>query len=277
MDLACSALSALRLRASDVLGRLRGPAIRYSGSYPTWNEAKASAQGWEQAEILEKVASAAAKVARGEAASERDSVTFEHIDYAFPVMAALLRAALENGGRISVLDFGGSLGSSYRQFRAFAPARVEVQWYVVEQETFVRRGKSEFESDGLHFCLSAEEAAARSRPDVVLVSSVLQYLDRPDEALKRLSLTGSRYMVLDRTPFSAASEDRLTVQHVPPEIYEASYACRIFSYSRFMSSLAGWDVIADFPSLDGWCVAGSLCFRHAGMLLRRKARAAEKP
>jgi putative methyltransferase (TIGR04325 family) len=271
MDLSCSALTALRLRAGDFLGRLRGPATRYSAPYPTWNEAKASAGGWEQAQILEKVAGAVAKVLRGDAASERDSVTFQHIDYAFPVMAALLRAALENGGRISVLDFGGSLGSSYRQFRSFAPRDVELQWQVVEQEGFVRRGRSEFESESLHFHSTVEEAAGRSRPDVVLLSSVLQYVDDPYETLDRLARTGSRYMILDRTPFSSAAEDQATVQRVPPQIYEASYACRIFSYGRMLSSLAArWELLADFPSPEGWAIAGGLCFRYGGMLLRRK-------
>jgi putative methyltransferase (TIGR04325 family) len=269
VDLARGPLSAAWLRLGAALRRLAGAGVRYSGAYRSWEEASAAARGWDRTNILEGVAAAVAKVERGEAVSERDSITLDHFDYSFPVMAALLKASLESAGAISVLDFGGSLGSSYRQFRAFAPA-VGVQWHVVEQENFVHRGKSEFETAGLRFFLTPEEAASRSHPQVVLLSGVLQFLENPYETLIRLSAIGSRYLILDRTPFSALAEDRLTVQRVPPAIYEASYACRIFSHARMMSSLPDWNLLADFASPDGWAVAGGLCFRYGGMLLQRK-------
>jgi putative methyltransferase (TIGR04325 family) len=123
----------------------------------------------------------------------------------------------------------------------------------------------------LHFSFTAEEAAAQARPDVVLLSGVLQFLEEPYQVLDRLTSTGARYMILDRTPFSPGAEERLTVQQVSPEIYEASYACRIFSYDRMLSSLtARWELLTDFPSPDGWAKAGTLCFRYGGLLLRRR-------
>jgi len=212
-----------------------------------------------------------AKVARGDAACERDSVTFAEPDYPFPILAGLLRAALENGRTLAVLDFGGSLGSTYYQCRCLFPEGFEVDWYVVEQEHFVRRGKNQFETERLHFCFSANEVAARTRPDVVLLSSVLQFLERPYDTLRELSGVGSRYLLVDRTPFSSAPQDRLTVQRVPPAIYAASYPCRIFSRDRFVSALQGeWAAIAQFASGDGWAVADGHCFRYGGMLFKRR-------
>ena len=50
---------------------------------------------------------------------ERDSVLFDTIRYSWPLLSDLLRAASEDQNHLSVLDFGGSLGSSYYQNRVF--------------------------------------------------------------------------------------------------------------------------------------------------------------
>src|SRR5690349_12566766 len=89
--------------------------VYFSGSYPDWEHANAHATGYDSAPILEHVKRSALKVKNGEAAFERDSVAFVETQYSFPVLAALLRAGTEDHGRLSVLDFGGSLGSSYFQ------------------------------------------------------------------------------------------------------------------------------------------------------------------
>lgn len=244
--------------------------VSYSGDYATWSAAASAAGGWARSEILDKVEAAVVKVERGEAAAERDSSTLDEVEYAFPVMAALAKAAMERGGTLSVLDFGGALGSSYRQFRAFCGRSMpRVRWHVVEQEGFVHRGRARFQTEELRFSATPDEAAAEAPPDIVLLSSVLQYLEDPYGMLERLARAGSRHLVIDRTPLSADAEDRITVQHVPPRIYRASYACRVFSYARLRSALAGWRFVADFPSDDGWAVANGLFFRYGGMLLER--------
>jgi putative methyltransferase (TIGR04325 family) len=270
VELACPRPEALRLRLARLLAPASGGMVSYSGDYATWNEAVAAAGGWARDEILDKVEAAVAKVERGEAAAERDSSTFDEVQYSFPVMAALARAAAERGGSLSVLDFGGALGSSYRQFRAFCGASMpQVRWSVVEQEGFVQRGRARFQTEHLRFHSTPEEAAAESPPDVVLLSSVLQYLDDPYAMLERLGRAGSRHLVIDRTPLSSGAADRITVQRVPPRIYRASYACRVFSYARLREALAGWRFLADFPSDDGWASVDGHFFRYGGLLLER--------
>lgn len=270
MEIAVSPLMRLRLQVAAALQRLSGTGIRYKGAYRSWKDASAASTGYGDAAILEKVAAAVRRVVAGEAAAERDSVTFGAVPHSFPVLAMLLRSALENDGRLTVLDFGGSLGSSYFQCRSFIPPSCKVSWHIVEQEHYVRRGRRDFASAELHFHASAAEAATDSRPDVVLASSVLQYLKHPYDTLRELTRCGSRYLIIDRTPLAAANEDRLTVQQVPPQIYAASYPCRIFSRGRLAAALqTDWQPLAEFGSEDGWAVAGLQCFRYGGMLLRR--------
>ncbi len=222
----------------SVYNGLKKNRIRYRGEYASWEEARSKATGYDSILILEKVSEAMSKVKSGEAAFERDSVLFDKMEYPFPVLATLLRAASENDGALRILDFGGSLGSSYFQCRQFLSVVKDVQWYVVEQPGFVDRGKELFESDELKFRHTIEECLETMKPDVILLGSVLQYLPAPYAMLDKLTAAHAKYLVVDRTPMTESSKDRICVQRVAPEIYTASYPCTIFSESKLISYLS---------------------------------------
>src|SRR5712691_6915719 len=99
--------------------RKSGRRIIFSGTYESWEAALRDSTGYDAPAIVEKTREALLKVKNGSAAFERDSVLFEKPDYPFPIIAATLKQALASDGRLSVLDFGGSLGSSYFQCRSF--------------------------------------------------------------------------------------------------------------------------------------------------------------
>src|SRR3546814_6742160 len=71
--------------------------------------------GYSESAILDRVRTATRAVVAGEAAYERDSVLFDKADYPFALITALLRAAASADMRLDVIDFGGSLGSTYRR------------------------------------------------------------------------------------------------------------------------------------------------------------------
>lgn len=245
--------------------------IYYSGSYPDWESASKEAGGYDAEVILERVKLATLQVAAGKAVFERDSVLFDKVQHSFPLLSGLLRAAAENHGELSVLDFGGSLGSSYFQCRDFLSVLAKIQWNVIEQPHFVRCGREYVETDQLKFYFDIEELVQRNSPNVALCASVLQYLPEPYAILDHLAQTPVRYLIIDRTPFSDSSRDVIAVQHVPPEIYSASYACRIFSKSSVVERLSDrFEVLADFDSSEGSLVGGGVRFKYGGMILRRK-------
>lgn len=245
--------------------------IRYSGPYPDWSSASAVATGYDAEVILDRVKQATRKVKSGEAVFERDSVLFDEVVHSFPVLAGLLRAGVENDNRLSVLDLGGSLGSSYYQCRDFLAVLGALQWSVVEQEHFVRAGQQEFSSERLRFYFSISECARAAAPNAALLSGVLQFLQQPLATLKELRANGVRYVVIDRTPFFADSQDRIVVQHVPASLYPASYPCRIFASDRFLADVsADFDVLAKFDGSDGIATIGRREFRYAGMILRAR-------
>ncbi len=226
--------------------------ISFTGNYPDWATANANAQGYDAPLILDKTCAALLKVKRGEAAFERDSVLFDKPEYPFPLLSGLLRAALIDKGRLSVLDYGGSLGTTYFQCRPFLHAISPLEWSIVEQPAHVERGKSYFEDEILRFYRNPEACMAQRQPNTLLLSSVLAYLPDPYGTLAQLLSLGIRHLLIDRTPLLVRDRDRLTVQHIPDNIYHASYPAWFFGETHLLSAFeaGGYRLIAEFPGSD---------------------------
>lgn len=236
-----------RLRGTKVISVKAGPEV-FKGNYDTWEDASAQCSGYSAETIFEKTKTAALAVRRGEALFERDSVLFHREDYAWQVVGALNSVAAPDHGRLSVLDFGGSLGSAYFQNRKLLHFLPAVRWCVVEQPELVAFGKAEMEDDVLRFCGTIGEAVERHRPNVVLFGSVLQYLPSPHEILRTVFSTGIGSIVIDRTAFHAGDKDRLTIQRVSPEIYDASYPAWFLSLQAMKQEFerAGYRLVTEW-------------------------------
>jgi putative methyltransferase (TIGR04325 family) len=203
--------------------RIERTNVVYKGVYPSWHDARKNAGGYDAPNILAKAIDATRQVSRGHAACERDTVVFDTPQIAYPLLAWLLYVANRSSGHLRVLDFGGALGSSYYLNRDFLEPLAELRWGVVEQEHFVCAGKAEFQNDKLSFHTNIDECIAALDPNFVLLSGVLQYLERPYEFLSSLLSKGIPYMLIDRTTAKFDATDLITVQYVPPTIYDASY------------------------------------------------------
>lgn len=243
-----------------------------SGNYRSWNEAVRDSTGYDSESILEKTRIALLKVKNGEAVCERDSVLFDQIQYSWPLLAGLMWVAAQSEGRLNVLDFGGSLGSTYFQNRQFLRSLHEVRWNIVEQPRHVHTGRQWFEDDRLRFFQRIEDCLADTQPNVVVLSSVLQYLERPYDLLTQLLRLPCKSFLIDRTPFWDGPADRLCVQKVPPSIYPASYPSWIFSKSFFSLRIEkeGGELVAEFESPDR--LKGPVDFTYRGMILVREIR-----
>jgi putative methyltransferase (TIGR04325 family) len=226
-------------------------AIRFTGNYQSWEEAERCSDGYGTHEIVERTRAAALAVRNGVAAFERDAVTFDAMEYRFPLLAGLLQAANADGGYLNVLDFGGSLGSTYFQCRTFLSAIKELRWSVVEQRAHVVCGRQEFANEQLHFYETVDECLADEHPNVLLLSGVVQCLRQPYELLRDLLRYRFPFIIVDRTAFASDGRDRLTVEHVPAWIYSASYPSWFLSEKRFLAEFdEGYQLVADFSALD---------------------------
>lgn len=242
-----------------------------SGDYHSWDNSLAASTGYNSEIILEKTKAALLKVKNGEAAYERDSVIFDKIEYTWPVLAGLTWVATQYEGKLNVLDFGGSLGSTYFQNHIFLSSLPEVRWNIIEQSGYVTVGQQWFEDKHLRFYTDIEDCLSDTKPNAVLLSSVLQYLEHPYTLLEQIQGLPCDYIIIDRTPFWNGLSDRLCVQTVPPSIYPASYPSWIFSRQRFYSHLDGnWQTIVTFDNPDR--LPGPIDFAYQGAIIVRKKR-----
>lgn len=256
--------------ASALFRRLSGTTDGFSGNYRTWVEACRASSGYDSELILEKVRDALLKVKQGEAVYERDSVLFDEVQYSWSLLAGLLWIASRSGNRLNLIDFGGSLGSSYFQNLGFLNHLDELYWSIVEQERFVECGKRLFEDGRLGFYDNLDECMAERHPDAILFSSVIQYLEKPYEVLKEVIGKGFTYIIFDRTAFLAKGDDRITVQAVPPDIYPASYPAWFFNQEKFLVFFSGtYELIAGFDSFESFRLEDQTA-QNKGFIFRKK-------
>lgn len=250
----------------------RKDVIEFKGEFTNWKEALNKATGYDDNSILEKCRAALLKVKNGEAVYERDSVLFDKIEFSWGLLAGLEKAAIENNNYLCVLDFGGSLGSSYFQNRSFLKSLSGVDWCIVEQPHFVDCGKKDFSGDQLHFFYTIEECLQQYKPTVLLLSSVLQYLDEPYKWLERLTQLKIKYIIIDRTAFTDQPPDLLTVQQVSKAIYEASYPIWVFYREHFISFFSQqYNLIGEFPTIDKFEIkVNSRVGKYSGFLFESK-------
>lgn len=246
------------------------PNYSFSGNYQTWQDAISDIGGYEDPNILEKVKNSLLKVKRGEAVHERDSVIFDKKEYSWPVLAGLLWVSSKKNLTLNVLDFGGSLGSSYFQNREFLEHLKNFRWNIVEQNKFVECGKQYFEDKNLKFFYTIEECLKSESPNVFLASSVIQCIEKPYELLEEILRFDFEYVIFDRTPF-LKDTDRLTVQKVEASIFNGSIASWFINEKKFLEILAPkYKVIADFDSMMGEVNLKDVVAYEKGYIFQKK-------
>ena len=213
-------LGPVRISLQIEMGQVSGNEFEPAG--PTWQDAVRASTGYASTDIFEKAIIAARQVRDGKAAFERDTVIFPQPEYSHQMLAWMLLARLRLG-TLSVLDFGGGLGSRYFQHKSLFRELGNIRWAVVEQDNIVDAGQMEFTTGELNFFRTVEQAEQGASPNFLLVSSSLQYMEKPYEMLEALLARRCPYFLLDRTMARPGLPDELYIQHVSPAIYRASY------------------------------------------------------
>jgi putative methyltransferase (TIGR04325 family) len=233
--------------SDTILSKIAGISYGWHGNFKSWDIAKKKCTGYDETAILEKVLYNSLRVKNGEIPFEQDSVPFEKKKYSFPVLAALMWIAVRKNNKLNILDFGGSLGTSYYQNIDFLNCFTELNWCIVEQAHFVKTGQEHFANNNLHFFYTINDCISIFNIDAILLSSVLPYVEKPYSLLDEIISKEFEYIIIDRMLLVNNSKDRLTIQKVPRKIYKASYCCWFLSEAKFLGVLSKkYDLIYDF-------------------------------
>jgi putative methyltransferase (TIGR04325 family) len=224
----------------------------FRGEYKDWPAAQGSSFGYDSELILNKTKNALLKVKNGEAVYERDSFLFDKIQYSWPLLASLLYVASDHDNCLNLLDFGGSLGSTYYQNRNFLDKLKELSWSIVEQPAVARCGQDNFSNEHLKFYGQLDKYLLENQPMVALFSASLQYVPEPYKVLDQLFDKKIKYILFDRLVVNN-QRDIITIQNVDPVIYQANYPLWIFNEKNILDYFTknNYELISDFDSLGG--------------------------
>ena len=244
--------------------------VHFSGVYANWESALKDSKGYDSDAILQQAITKTQLVVSGKVAYERDGVVFDDNSYSYQLLALLLRAATENNNKLKVLDFGGSLGSTYYQCCSFLQGIDNLKWCVVEQSHFAEAGNRYLANDILSFQNTIADSISLHQPNVVLFSGVLQYLPEPYAILQEAIASKADYIVIDRNPFIVKGETVLSLQKVPKRIVESSYPVWLFSESELKGLFLGkYSEITTFDALDGTIGFGQLRANFKGIIYKK--------
>jgi putative methyltransferase (TIGR04325 family) len=260
-----------------ILHALRWYSFKYGwkGNYKTYEDAKARCAGYDEDHILQRIINTTAKVKNGEAAYERDGIIYDEVNINIHLLSTLLLIAGKNNNKLTLIDFGGSLGTSYYQNISYLSHLTELNWCIIEQPQFVAAGKNAFENEHVKFYDSLEGCfAVHPQPDLVLLSSSLQYMSDPYMVLKMIQAFNVPYLLLDLIGYNDKKQDRITIQNIPPVFYgiEASYPCMFFNRDKLESQLSeNYRKVFDFISEQEKYYIGLKPFKYEGSFWQLKA------
>jgi putative methyltransferase (TIGR04325 family) len=225
----------------------------FHGPFSTWEEAEALSNGWDSDIITKKKFQAAIKVRDGLSEFEQDSIMYDKIIYSETILAFLILHMSRHKNKISIIDFGGGLGTNYFQNRKILGGlyNTSVSWNIVELPLLSELGREHFANSQLTFFSDIGDAirAVRDVADSVLFSGSLQYIPEPFALLDQVIDRGGKLLAFDRLVVSP-TENHAVFVHVPhPEYYyPATYPSWCFSKELFIRNLAarGFQLVEHF-------------------------------
>jgi len=224
----------------------------WSGDFKSWEEAQKESIGYNAENILENVKSSTLKAKDKINIYERDSwIISGEPTYAFELLNWIKKSSINNN--INLIDFGGSLGTTYFQLKRYLK-EYNIRWNIIEQDNFVETGKKLIEDDNIKFYKTIDECLSVTNPNCFISSSALPYIKNPFDILEKVFLSEQfEFILLDRISVINGDNDRITIQIVPADIYEAIYPCWFFSEDKLLKTFMNnrYNHIKTFEALGG--------------------------
>lgn len=249
--------------------------VQWKGEYNSWESAKKSSTGYDSDAIFSAVVDAVDQAEKEDDWFERDGTVIKSGIVNTPFLTGFLLAMKEASATSpTVLDFGGGLGSVFNQHKRFLKDFPDLTWNIIEQGKFIEIGQEKYTSETLRFYNSISDYSnVEGATDLVLISSVLQYLEKPYDVLNELMALNPKYIIVDLSVISDdLAKDTIAIQHIGKAIYgkEVSYPCWFFNKQNLMKQFKDkYQIIIDQDSYLGVINHGNQQFNYHYLLLKR--------
>lgn len=254
------------------------PPSGLEGPYSSWRDAVANSDGWDAPAILEKTLDLSLKMRDALIEFQQDLVEYGRIRYSETILAFLAMASGMNGGKLEIVDFGGSLGTNFAQNKKILRPFTDdgkCKWNIVERPPTVDLGRKHFEDQNLQFFATLDELKVQrdQLPTSFLFSGSLQYIDEPFALLDRIIDDGMNLIAFDRLLVSPKAQHEIFIQH-----HRAAYPTWCFSRNLFVETMAakGFALVEEFSHPPGaqfeYSGRGRSAFYWCGMIFAREKR-----
>jgi putative methyltransferase (TIGR04325 family) len=99
---------------------------------------------------------------------------------------------------ISIVDFGGGLGTGFLQLLCSLPKDTQIRYFIVDEEKMCEKGRSLFRGwNNLAFGSELTEKQINNT-DIIYINSVLQYIENYASVLQKLVALGAEFILFDR-------------------------------------------------------------------------------
>jgi putative methyltransferase (TIGR04325 family) len=219
----------------------------YSGPYRSWIIAQRKSIGYNDSNIISKVRKSALIAKNSKSKFEIDSIIFSK-PYRNIKFEKILANLAKKKKSIKIIDFGGSLGSTYYRYRDIFSSQKKVKWSIIEQKAFVEIGKKEFKDKNLDFYYNLEEFINKNinkQIDIFLLSSSLQYIKNYKKIINKVNKLNVNYVIILKTPMKLSKKNEIYVEKVPEQIYGTSYSSWVFSKVKLINSFTNYKLVYD--------------------------------
>ena len=218
----------------------------YKGPYKKWSQAKHQSSGYNDKKILYRVRNSALIAKNSKNKFEVDSLIFKR-----PYRNKFFEKILKNLSKkksINIIDFGGSLGSTYYRYKNIFSKKNKLQWSIIEQKSFVKIGKKEFKERNLSFYFNFKDLKLKiknKKINIFLLSSSIQYIGNYKKIINEINSLNPDHIIFLKTPVNLLNSDRIYIEKVPKDIYGLSYPSWVFSKKKLINSFSNYKIVYD--------------------------------
>ena len=206
----------------------------------SWEIASAKSVGYESPNVVLPVAKKAGLLR--EQIRSTPYVDSRCQQIATAMLHCLAELGFEKHRVLRVLDFGGAGGEYFYYFRKIAP-NIKIEWIVLETPALVRAMKDQENSadESISWVDLIEEPLTYF--DVVLLSSVLQYIEKPLNILEELAKR-TNFIIINRLPLITKHKSIVAVQRTYTSGKRGSHPAHFFNEEDMIATLSEYGTIS---------------------------------
>lgn len=244
----------------------------FHGNYTCWEEVSKQVTGWETDIIFDKINQSTNQLEKKDDFFERDGEIISSTNQNFPLIYSLINSINIEKKELSIIDFGGSLGTHYKRYRQFINNGIKISWAIVEQKKYVDYAKKVNKNLELNFHYSISESLKINNYSTFFSSGTIQYIEKPYKLMDEIMDYNFSTIVFDRMFFLNDVNDRICIQTVNPKLfYHASFSVWLFNEAKFKKHMSKkYTLILEFMSEDGDNQIEGIRIYHKGFYYKLK-------